>query len=317
MSKSQLLSAATAAGTAASSLVLVVGLGSSDFWICDLLANFRIHAAASTLVLVGIQVYLGRIVLAISAGLILALAIILTYESQWTEGSDLSTRAIRVVSLNLGPSYGHADSVSNYLTNIDADIALLQEFSPPWEMQLVELSGRFPHSVLVPRPGSYGLAVYSRYPITDSFVESLVVPRIPFVRASIRIGRTSLDVANIHLLTPVYPRWFALRNEQIEVIADTVDQMSNRTVVCGDWNLTPWSGQYQKLIDAGLDHGRPGDQIKATWPSALGWAGIPIDHCFASNGAAIRSKLIGPNVGSDHRPILVEIDILASTKHLP
>lgn len=312
MSRSHLVSTASAVAIVASTLALLVGLGSSELWLCDLFANFRIQAGAAVIVLIPIQLLLKRFTLPIASMLVLAPGIYLTYDASPTVRLDSSTQQLNLVSLNLGPRYSNAQLVSDYLTETKADILFLQEFSPAWELALTELAAHYPYSVLVPRPGSYGLAVYSLHPITDSTVGTLVVPRIPLIRASLRINQLSMEVTAVHLLTPVHPRSFRRRNAQIDVIADLANQTGKKAVFCGDWNLTPWSGQYRKIIDAGLTDGLAIDRLKATWPSDLGRLGIPIDHCFVSEGIMIQSKSIGPDVGSDHRPISLEISLFSS-----
>ena len=49
--------------------------------------------------------------------------------------------------------------------------------------------------------------------------------------------------------------------------------------------------------------------IEATWPVWFGFAGIPIDHAFVSTDVAITHIETGPNIGSDHRPILGDLAI--------
>jgi endonuclease/exonuclease/phosphatase (EEP) superfamily protein YafD len=37
---------------------------------------------------------------------------------------------------------------------------------------------------------------------------------------------------------------------------------------------------------------------------------VPLDNCFVSNGLAVTGHHDGPNVGSDHRPLVVDIGVL-------
>jgi endonuclease/exonuclease/phosphatase (EEP) superfamily protein YafD len=46
-----------------------------------------------------------------------------------------------------------------------------------------------------------------------------------------------------------------------------------------------------------------------TWSSALR---VPIDNCFVSGGVAVRSYEDGPDVGSDHRPLVVDLGVTRS-----
>jgi len=39
--------------------------------------------------------------------------------------------------------------------------------------------------------------------------------------------------------------------------------------------------------------------------------GLPVDHCLVSPSVALVSRTVGPDVGSDHRPLLVEFSLPA------
>ena len=104
------------------------------------------------------------------------------------------------------------------------------------------------------------------------------------------------------------PRAFATRNEQIAAIGALLQDSDAPLLVCGDWNLTPWSGWYRHVLSFGLRDGRLRERLTPTWPARLALLGIPIDHCLASPETVIASKRIGPALGSDHRPIVVRLD---------
>ena len=83
-------------------------------------------------------------------------------------------------------------------------------------------------------------------------------------------------------------------------------------VVVGDFNATPWGAAMIRLIArTGLRYG-PGARI-GTFPSALRgrpfprWFAIPIDLVLAGGGAAVVARCHGPLIGSDHWPVIAEI----------
>jgi endonuclease/exonuclease/phosphatase family metal-dependent hydrolase len=53
----------------------------------------------------------------------------------------------------------------------------------------------------------------------------------------------------------------------------------------------------------------------ASWPSAsrVGWLslllGIPIDHCLVSSDIGVAGFAHGPDLGSDHLPIVVDLTL--------
>src|SRR5467141_4503221 len=75
-------------------------------------------------------------------------------------------------------------------------------------------------------------------------------------------------------------------------------------ILAGDFNLTPWSWLLNKLAWAGglRRHGL----LNATWPADLSPAVAPfllIDNVLTSADIRSLSFAVGPELGSDHRPI--------------
>ena len=79
-------------------------------------------------------------------------------------------------------------------------------------------------------------------------------------------------------------------------------------MVVGDLNCTPWSPHFRRLLrDAGLRDVARGRGLEPTWyPTSLP-LGIPIDHVLVSDEIGVANRELGSDLGSDHRPVRVEI----------
>jgi endonuclease/exonuclease/phosphatase (EEP) superfamily protein YafD len=78
-------------------------------------------------------------------------------------------------------------------------------------------------------------------------------------------------------------------------------------IAFGDLNATPWSASYRRFRrEAGLESAYPGALGPASWPSASPVALLPIDHVLA-RGYEVASGARGPDLGSDHYPVLVRL----------
>lgn len=79
----------------------------------------------------------------------------------------------------------------------------------------------------------------------------------------------------------------------------------------GDFNITPWSPHFRAFIEAsGLSDCAIGHGLDPTWPSQLLALGIRIDHCFKSPHWRTLDARVGPSVDSDHRPMLVDLQLV-------
>jgi endonuclease/exonuclease/phosphatase (EEP) superfamily protein YafD len=88
-------------------------------------------------------------------------------------------------------------------------------------------------------------------------------------------------------------------------------------MVLGDLNLSPWSPYFGDLLSsAGLRDSREGFGIQASWPTAVPLLRVPIDHVLYSPEVVINHRQIGPDVGSDHLPVVVDFSLPAASSRL-
>ena len=295
--------------TGIAAAVLVVGFGPQDWWLCDLLANLRAHVLLSSLVLIPALAVLGRQRLA-GASAAAALAVVALSFQPFVGAAaagPANAATLSIMSFNLSATIRSPERIRHYLEDTPAEVVVLQEYTPDWHAELAGLSERFPYAIVEPKTGYFGIALYSRVPLTDAKALSFPGTDIPFITATAETGGRRLSLTGLHLDWPMVPSSFAARNRQMEHLLGTAPESA--FVACGDWNMTPWSSWYRELRAAGLHDGDVGNRLLPTWPARLGWLGIPIDHCLATGDVGIVSKLVGPRLGSDHRPVLVGISL--------
>jgi endonuclease/exonuclease/phosphatase (EEP) superfamily protein YafD len=101
-----------------------------------------------------------------------------------------------------------------------------------------------------------------------------------------------------------------LQERQLAAVAERVRSVEEPLVVMGDFNTTPWSRLFAGLVGrTGLCDSRAGFGIQASFPSDMPVVRIPIDHLLASCSIGVRARRIGPQVGSDHLPVIVDLTI--------
>ena len=69
----------------------------------------------------------------------------------------------------------------------------------------------------------------------------------------------------------------------------------------------PWSQPIRDLADdADLRsiYGRFG--LAGTWPANAWLLRIPLDNCLVSKEIAVAGRRVGPGIGSDHLPLIVD-----------
>ncbi len=193
------------------------------------------------------------------------------------------------------------------------DLVVLIEPDRTWLKSLAELRQDYPFWYSEPRKDAYGIAILSRQPFDSAGVTYLGSAGVPTVVVRLYLNNDpnrSLTVIATHPPPPKGARHTARRNDQLRALAKFVRQQRGSVMLCGDLNLSPWSPHFFDLIrDSGLvDSGR-GFGIQPTWPADNFWLRTPIDHCLVSPHVMVRRRWLGPRVGSDHLPVILDFSL--------
>ena len=101
-----------------------------------------------------------------------------------------------------------------------------------------------------------------------------------------------------------------IRNNQLEELSRFVRDATDEVLLLGDLNVTPWCYYFQKLVrDSGLMDSTRGFGVQPSWPSNNIFLRIPLDHCLHTPKIQIVGREIGPAIGSDHFPLIVDFVI--------
>jgi len=186
------------------------------------------------------------------------------------------------------------------------DLVVVQEVSSDWATALDALHDDYPHGLIEPRSGNFGIALLSRIPLDSSFVVASAPLAHPTLVAEVSLGGRSLTVVTTHPTIPVGRSMFDARNAQLDSVSELVGSLAGPVMLVGDLNTGLWDLHYKKLESGtGLVNARRGYGILPTWPTFLPFAMIPIDHVLVSGTVRVTELRAGPRIGSDHLPLVI------------
>ncbi len=296
------------------------GFLSERAWIFDLAAAFRAVylpiQLAGTIFFFVRKKWLGALALlaCVAANGQQIAPLYLSARQEQAEGSSPATR-IKILQLNAGFRHASPGRIASYALAVDADVVAIEELAnAPGRLLEKELAGRYPHRFVFPVDTGAGLGMFSKLPLRDPQIVYFADPGLPSVVAGLQLEGGDATIVVTHPLSPTTPYGYRLRNRQLAAIARSRPEYSERLIVVGDLNVTSWSGSFSDLLEeARLRDTRTGFGIQPTWPS-LGFrraALVPIDHCLVSEHFEVVSRRVGEDVGSDHLPIVVELELIS------
>lgn len=212
---------------------------------------------------------------------------------------------LKLLSSNLNFSNQRTDLVAQLINDEQPDVVVLSEFTYTHQHQLHGLLTSFRHHWLQPRSDGFGIALLSNIPISKHSVIQLANVQTPQIEVDLLWSGKTIRLLGLHLLSPEIPAGARGRNLQIKALIKRLNSATSiPQILLGDFNITPWSPYYADLLDS---TGLLNTAAFASWPSVLGPLGIPIDHCLHTPELITDSKRRGPNVHSDHYPLIVEL----------
>lgn len=291
-------------------LASVLGFFGAWWWVFDLLASVR-PVYAAVLLVAGIVLVVGRWrrtgAVVLTAGLV-NLAVVIPLYIAPTDRANPTGANLRVMSFNVHAQNDDYVAVIDYIRRIDPDVVFLHESTRLWEEALTEadldyrlVSGRNPGLIF----GSVALVPEDAVAQSRGFGEA--EPRALEVVVPTAAGEVA--IMGIHPLSPSTERRAALRDAQLDFVAEWAASRSERTVVVGDYNTTTWSHSFRDLLRrGGLHNSQRGYGIQATFPATSNpVVRVPIDHLLYSDGLSVIDRRLGPPLGSDHFPLVVDL----------
>lgn len=172
-------------------------------------------------------------------------------------------------------------------------------------------------------PGYQVTRTGSRPGDATDFVRTVVLSRVPVadvdhprdetlgpsaVELTVQVADGPVRLLVLGTNSPTTPARAHDRDVVLGAAADWSRGQGTRRVVEGDFNATPWSPEFHRLVHEGaLYDSLQGYGLQPTWPSATFLVRIPIDHALLGPGLAATDRATGPTFGSQHRALLVTV----------
>ena len=297
--------------TAAAGLATLSAFFGHAWWIFDLFSNLHPQYCV---VLAGaglIFILRRRWWLSLPAWLFAAinLALLLPYYVG-APAAQASGPTMRLLLSNVYSFRPDLDEVMVLVETADPDVVVLLEMIPAHWRQVQALATEYPY--LFNEPLITGTAVFSRIPLEELQPQLFLNGGRIDVLLRLQWQERPLTVLASHARAATTLVKVNQRNAHLRDLAALVAAESGSVIVAGDLNVSPWSVYFREFLrESGLQDGRRGRGIKPTWPAPQfsplsGLILTPYDHFLASAGVAIHDYRVGPFVGSDHYPLVID-----------
>jgi endonuclease/exonuclease/phosphatase (EEP) superfamily protein YafD len=117
-------------------------------------------------------------------------------------------------------------------------------------------------------------------------------------------GANPISIVVFGTDSPTTPARAQRRDRVLDAAARWSRTHPARRIVMGDFNATPWSPSFQRLLHHGrLFNSLDGFGLQVSWPESNVLLRIPIDHALLGPALAATDRGTGPAFGSQHRSL--------------
>jgi endonuclease/exonuclease/phosphatase (EEP) superfamily protein YafD len=218
---------------------------------------------------------------------------------------------LRIFYANVKALNTRYDAMLEEIAAADPDFIFLNEFTSSWENTFaaspVMASYLERHGLPRHRIGTMGF--YTRLPVSDfKILWNHFRMDCTF---DVDLNGRKLRMFCLHGPRPLsfsQSDYYRYWSETMRLLT----QQPHPLLVIGDFNATPYSRAYQRVISAGLHpaHADVGRMYASSWPN--GYFPLPpirIDHALLSPQVVCREIVEGRGTGSDHKPLILEVEL--------
>jgi endonuclease/exonuclease/phosphatase (EEP) superfamily protein YafD len=193
------------------------------------------------------------------------------------------------------------------------NVLLVMEVNKRWNDELKVLNKDYPYSQRAINEVTYGMILFSKFPLQNVEVNYLQNKNVPSFNINISIENDK--IFSFHAVHPVPPTHFkklpdneGQREKALKKLGQSVMNGQFPTIVAGDFNDVVWSrvddlmGTTNILNDVRVGRGFY-NSFDAT-NFLIRW---PLDHVFVTKEFRLKKLERLTKIGSDHFPIFVEL----------
>lgn len=255
------------------------------------------------------------------AGLIINSVFLLNYtplvavDVPAADSSKVADSKISILLANVKMTNRESADLKKVIAENNPDLILGMEVDAWWDDQLKYLKKDYPYSQHTINKETYGMLVYSKFPLENINVAYLNNKNVPSFECMVTL-KSGLKI-DLHCLHPVPPTDFKAlpdnagqKEKALLKLGRELEGETKPIIVAGDLNDAVWSrvdqltGTENLLSDVRVGRGFY-NTFNATNP-LMRW---PLDHVFVTKEFRLRKIERLRNVGSDHFPLFVELSL--------
>ncbi|WP_395019385.1 endonuclease/exonuclease/phosphatase family protein [Dongia sp.] len=268
--------------------------------------------AVSVIAVAGLLMWRGRLVIASCfVAALCGTPVIASIQGQ--PPVAVETPQLKVVAFNIWTRNRALDRIMAYLREEQPDIVFLEELTEKHKQAFAALKDLYPTQVTCHQSTiDCETLLLSRFP-ARSWRAGRIDGALPSAAiAELDIDGRTLTAVAVHVVWPFPMAGADAQREQLLHLARSLEAFDGPLLVGGDFNGGAWVRNQRDFRERTGLVAEPG--YHPTWPAlpikgrdVPEWLRLPIDHVFSRGGPVVIAAEVGPELGSDHLPLMATV----------
>jgi len=230
---------------------------------------------------------------------------------KWTEKEAKDTTMLSIFICNVLQTNTSHGKLVKKINDYIPDLIITTETNLVWQNALKVIEKAYPFTIKVPQENTYGMHLYSKFPLAESSVRYLMNNDIPSIRTRVQLRSGEwIKLFIVHPRPPVpgEEKDSKQRDAELIMVAKESRQEKGAVIVAGDFNDVAWSETTELFQEvSGLLDPRRGRGFYNTYHAKIPIFRWPLDHIFHSTHFKLEKlERMGP-VDSDHFPMFIRL----------
>ncbi|MBQ0769748.1 MAG: endonuclease/exonuclease/phosphatase family protein [Bizionia sp.] len=200
------------------------------------------------------------------------------------------------------------------------DLVLAMEVDKWWDKELKVIENEYPYSQHTINEVTYGMVLYSKFPLEKVEVAYLTNKKVPSFESTITLADgNKISFYSMHPVPPTHfkdlPDNAGQQENALKKLGKKIKGRKLPTIVAGDFNDVVWSyvddltGTKNILYDV-----RVGRGFYNSFNAENFFMRWPLDHVFVTKEFHLKNLERLPKIGSDHFPMYAEFVLINKEK---
>lgn len=225
------------------------------------------------------------------------------------EKDIIDDKNLKLMILNVRMDNKNYQGFVDTVKYCNPDIILANEVNDEWVENIKEATDNFEHQVLKPLENTYGMAIYSKLPLSETEITFRVKDDVPSIKTCVQLNDGSkFQFYGIHPQPPDIHNDTYARDAELVITGIEVESDGLPAIVAGDLNDVAWSYTTRlfKRLSKMLDP-RTGRGFYNTYSVFTPGFRYPLDHLFITKHFTLVDMQRLDACGSDHFPMLIQL----------